>query len=441
MATRAATRDAARAQSTRSGRVPQELIDELIRPGLGQKDVRLRSLAPTARRQEAIRRLNDPETTAGKPGTNLCRYAGDDKQMTGKRPGYYNKRNISASAVRLCKELVDDAWSDPAFLKEEKLACGDDKKWVFAHQRGDKRVKGHCRKVDAPRPRAKKAKPDPRQKELAALIRKRDKTSNLSEYSSLDKQVKALRAQMVPKREPVLTEPDDISQFDFSVVRPNNQPRRPPPTSRPVAVSTRRTPTVITSSMQTYIDSLPRGERRKAQNVMTAYRNFAGLDGNAAIARYEQRRESDAQAPVGATEFDDSGEEDQELGEFGSGLDGGAFDAERRALRDRKNELAHRRDMQQRSPRALRRFHALCCWRAPQGGGRDRELTRTVRRILPINRMPVGKSSLLGSDVAGCKPADQNQIVRFHSFLTPLLRIPRYRNENEPLCSRGSAAG
>ena len=95
--------------------------------------------------------------------------------------------------------------------------------------------------------------------------------------------------------------------------------------------------------MQTYIDSLPRGEQRKAQNIMTAYRNFAGLDGNAAIARYEQRRESDAQAPVGATEFDDSGEEDQELGEFGSGLDGGAFDAERRALRDRKNELAHRR--------------------------------------------------------------------------------------------------
>ena len=112
MATRAATRDAARVQSTRSGRVPQELIDELIRPGLGQKDVRLRSLAPTARRQEAIRRLNDPETTAGKPGTNLCRYAGDDKQMTGKRPGYYNKRNISASAVRLCKDLTSGADTD-----------------------------------------------------------------------------------------------------------------------------------------------------------------------------------------------------------------------------------------------------------------------------------------------------------------------------------------
>ena len=43
-------------------------------------------------------------------------------------------------------------------------------------------------------------------------------------------------------------------------------------------------------------------------------------------------------------------------------------------------------------------------------------------------------------DVAGCKPADQNQIVRFHSFLTRLLRIPRYRNENEPLCARESRA-
>jgi len=91
--------------------------------------------------------------------------------------------------------------------------------------------------------------------------------------------------------------------------------------------------------MQTYIDSLPRGEQRKAQNVMTAYRNFAGLDGNAAIARYEQRRESDAQAPVGATEFDDSGEEDQELGEFGSGLDGGAHDVERQRVADQRAAL------------------------------------------------------------------------------------------------------
>ena len=33
-----------------------------------------------------------------------------------------------------------------------------------------------------------------------------------------------------------------------------------------------------------------------------------------------------------------------------------------------------------------------------------------------------------------------NQIVRFHSFLTRLLRIPRYRNENEPLWAAAGRA-
>ena len=61
--------------------------------------------------------------------------------MAAKRPSYYTKRNIGPSALSLCKEIVDEAWSDPAFLKEEKVACGEDKQWVFAHQRGDKRVK------------------------------------------------------------------------------------------------------------------------------------------------------------------------------------------------------------------------------------------------------------------------------------------------------------
>ena len=54
---------------------------------------------------------------------------------------------------------------------------------------------------------------------------------------------------------------------------------------------------------------------------MTAYRNFGGLEPFQAIAKYKERRETDAQAPVGATEFDDSGEEDQDIGEF----DGGAL--------------------------------------------------------------------------------------------------------------------
>lgn len=56
--------------------------------------------------------------------------------------------------------------------------------------------------MDAPRPRAKKAKADPREKELAALIRKRDATSNLSEYTALNTEIKALRAELKPQPRP-----------------------------------------------------------------------------------------------------------------------------------------------------------------------------------------------------------------------------------------------
>ena len=333
MATRAAAREAARAQSTRSGRVPQQLIDELIRPGLGQKDVRLRSLAPTARRQEAIRRLNDPETAAGKPGTNLCRYAGDDKQMTGKRPGYYNKRNISANAVRLCKDLVDEAWSDPAFLKEEKLACGDDKKWVFAHQRGDKRVKGHCRKVDAPRPRAKKARADPRERELAALIRTRDKTSNLSEYTALNTEIKALRAELKPQPRPAAAAARKAAPV---------QPAVPPPSAQvPVRKQTRRTPTPFSiGEIPEYLNTLARGERGRAETALRQYMEGpAQLNSLEALQAYKDRKLYDARMNVGLTEFDDSGEEDQDIGEFGSGLDGGAHDVERQRVADQRAAL------------------------------------------------------------------------------------------------------
>lgn len=308
MATRAATRETARAQNTRSGRVPQQLIDELIRPGLGQKDVRLRSLAPTARKQEAIRRLNDPETAAGKPGTNLCRYAGNDKQMTGKRPGYYTERNIGASAVWLCKELIDEAWSDPAFLKEEKIVCGDDKKWIFAHQRGNKRIKGHCRKVDAPRPRAKK---DPREKKLAALIRERDDANSMSQYTALNAQIKALRAELKPR--------PDVRKA--APVRP----AVPPPSAQaPVRKQTRRTPTPFsTGEIPDYLNSLARGERANAERSIRQYMEGPGqLNSLEALQAYKDRKLYDAQLNVGPTAFDDSGEEDQDLGNFGSGLDG-----------------------------------------------------------------------------------------------------------------------
>ena len=326
MATRAASRDAARAQSTRSGRVPQALIDELIRPGLGQKDVRLRSVGPNARLQEARRRLNDPETTAGKPGTNLCRYAGDDTKMAGKRPSYYTEKRIGRAGMSICKSIVDEAWSDPAFLTEQKRVCGENREYVFPHARKNGvRVKGHCRNLHAPRPRAKKPKADPRQAQLNALIRKRDATQNLTKYNELNRQIKALRVEMKPQ--PVQTEPDDISGFDFSSVRPKS---KRPVLTEPDDISAYdfssvrqkkpvRPVSKPNAAMREYIDSLPRGSKKRATDAFRVY--MTGPErytADEALSAYKLMLGRDDQV-VGDTEFDDSGEEDQDLGEFTGG--------------------------------------------------------------------------------------------------------------------------
>ena len=268
MATRAATRAAAQGRVTRSGRVPQELIDAELTRALGQRDVRLRSLAPDARLREAKRRLGDPDTAAGRPGTNLCRFTGEAKGevQTGKRPSFYTKKNVGRAGVALCADLVKEAWNDPAFLKEQTRVCGDDREYVFPYKRKGKTVKGHCRKLDAPRPRTKKVEQQP-----------------------------------VRRAAPV-------------------RPAVGPPTRRP-ATSTRRAPTAITGPMQAFIDGLPRGERGKAANVMTAYRNFGNLEPGEAIARYMQRREDDARTPLdNAGEFEDElNTDDESDDDFGGG--------------------------------------------------------------------------------------------------------------------------
>eukprot|EP01043_Picozoa_sp_COSAG02_P063402 COSAG02_NODE_8978_length_2374_cov_2.909011_1_plen_118_part_10 len=118
MATRAKARDAARAQSTRSGRVPQSLIDAQLK-AFDDKDLRLRSVGPDVRKREAKRRITDIDIKAGQPGTNLCRFTGvasSDKQR-GKRPYFYKEKNVGRVGVDLCAKAVEDAWKDPAFLK------------------------------------------------------------------------------------------------------------------------------------------------------------------------------------------------------------------------------------------------------------------------------------------------------------------------------------
>ena len=320
--TRRAATAAARAQSTRSGRVPQERVEAQLEPAFGDRDVRLRSVAPNVREKEAQRRLRDEEEPAGRAGRNNCRQTGpaSAEYNKGKRPWAFSTRRVGRAANLLCEPVVRDAWEDTEHVAEERRLCGD-RNWVYPYTRGGKRVKGHCRKLSGPQAVSmevaiERQRRKNMERELNKLIRKRDNAAaGSTTYQRLNKQVNELKAQLKPRREPVLEEPDDISQYDFRVTRPNNQPRpsgRPQPAKpaagRPAA-GTRRAPTVITESMQNYIDSLPRGERAKARNVMTAYRNFGNMNPDDAIARYKQRKADDARTPL-----DNAGEFEDELG-------------------------------------------------------------------------------------------------------------------------------
>ena len=56
----------------------------------------------------------------------------------------------------------------------------------------------------------------------------------------------------------------------------------------------------------TIIDSLPRGEKDKARNALRQYvYGLGNMPPDDAIERYKERCKRDAQAPVGATDFDD----------------------------------------------------------------------------------------------------------------------------------------
>jgi hypothetical protein len=61
-------------------------------------------------------------------------------------------------------------------------------------------------------------------------------------------------------------------------------------------------------------------ERNKAETAIRQYMEGPGqLNSLEALQSYKDRKLYDAQMNVGSTVFDDSGEEDQDLGEFGSG--------------------------------------------------------------------------------------------------------------------------
>jgi hypothetical protein len=94
-----------------------------------------------------------PDDDAGQPGGNLCRFTGPKsaEQQTGKRPWFYAKRNVGVAANALCQPVVEEAFANERFMKEQQLTCGNTKEYVYPYTRGDKKVSGHCRELAGPR--------------------------------------------------------------------------------------------------------------------------------------------------------------------------------------------------------------------------------------------------------------------------------------------------
>jgi hypothetical protein len=235
----------------------------------------------------------------------------------GKRPWAFTVRKVGEAANSLCGPVVREAWEDPAHKAEERRLCGD-RNWVYPYQRGGKKVKGHCRKLSGPQKQsmevaAAKVARRKQERSLEKLVQKRtDSVAGSKEYQRLDREVKALREQLRPQREPVL---------DERPARPAAAaPARAPAPARARGRS-RRTPEVISKPMRDFIATLPRGEREQARRIMTGYRNFGGMEPQDAIARYKQRKADDARTPLdNAGEFEDElGTDDESEGEPSGG--------------------------------------------------------------------------------------------------------------------------
>ena len=165
--------------------------------------------------------------------------------------------------------------------------------------------------------------------------------------AKLSAEIRALRAEI---REPIQSEPDDISAYDFTSVRPTPTPPTDDPPPVPGTVDDAEAPATVpppddiddpfvspftgvpgtgfdgtaapapkpafNQRIYAYIESLPRGEQKKATNALRQYVYGPGnMQPDDALQRYKERRVRDAQAPVGSTEFDDLAASDSDAEE------------------------------------------------------------------------------------------------------------------------------
>jgi hypothetical protein len=242
---------AAQAYSTRSGQIPLQRREALKSMSLKDKRHNLQS-----RQNEAVRRLNDGGERAGKAGTNLCRWTGTAKaeQQTGKRPWFYTDKNVGRSGVALCKPGVEEVFQSKEFLKEQELACGKTKEWVYPYQRGKHKVKGHCRELAGG--------PTSQKREVVAS----------ADY------------------------PDDYPEFAAFIHSQNTKPAKPPSRSRTQIAKGAKLSADAKAQLKKYGDSLPRGERATKVNRARMY-VMLGRSVAEAIKLAEQRDKLGATAP------------------------------------------------------------------------------------------------------------------------------------------------
>ena len=187
---------------------------------------------------------------------------------------------------------------------------------MFPYTRKSGKVKGHCRNLHAPRPNARKVKPDPREKQLAKLVRQRDSTNDMAKVAKLSAEIRALRAELKPPEPPTVPTPTpptddpppvpdtvDDTEAPATVPPPDDtdEPFVSPFTGAPGTGFDGTAPTTSTQSkpkfnqrVYAYISSLPRGEQDKAKRALRTYVYGPGkMQPDAAIEKYKERRVRD----------------------------------------------------------------------------------------------------------------------------------------------------
>ena len=135
----------------------------------------------------------------------------------------------------------------------------------------------------------------------------------MGKVAKLSAEIRALRSELQPPPTPTppLSDPPDDTEAPATVPSVDDPDPSTFFTGAPgtgfdgVPAQTQARPK-FNQRVYAYVRSLPRGEQSKAMNALRQYVYGPGrMQPDDAIERYKERRVRDAQAPIGATDFDD----------------------------------------------------------------------------------------------------------------------------------------